>query len=524
MVKNNRLTLHVRETDIAFSEGFAPRQQHNNMESRKNIITNSGEGQCLSPQDRKAVTDIATFMELTEDCSSVNYPLCNLIPEIIDEANIVSSFNRVIRNLRQSATEAEKKDCVVIDGREYTRRQARYVRQKEAIIKQQAESIGNGTFRISKLTSFETQDGPKIRTVQAPIVVERMGSNCIMEIIENRLAPVLIKNTAASIKGRGPHGLFHEIQAAIEANPNLKFYYQSDYQGYYDNIVHNKMIAVIERYISDPVLLPILRNFVKALHPNGNVGISKGLRSSQFFGNLYLNDLDHAMIEKYDAVYYFRFCDDTFILGESKRELWRLRDCLHKECAELGLTIKSSERIAPISAGMDALGYVNFGDHSRIRKRTKQNAARKLAKVKSRKRRQEIIGSFKGMACHADCKYIFHLITGKRMKKFSELGVTYTPADGKKRFPRKVMRLGAIQNKALEIHDYEVGMNTSQGDDRYLVSFKDKATGEWGKFFTASEEMKNILDQISDIEDGFPFETTIVSEIFDGNKQKFSFT
>lgn len=56
------------------------------------------------------------------------------------------------------------------------------------------------------------------------------------------------------------------------------------------------------------------------------------------------------------------------------------------------------------------------------------------------------------------------------------------------------------------------------------VIFKDKATGEWGKFFTASEEMKNILDQISDIEDGFPFETTIVSEIFDGNKQKFSFT
>lgn len=494
------------------------------MESRKNIITKRGEGQCLSPQDRKAVTDIATFMELTEDCPSVNYPLCNLIPEIIAEDNIISSFNRVIKNLRQSATDAEKKDCVVIDGNEYTRRQARYIRQKDAIVAYLKQSIKSGDFRISKLTSFATKDGPKMRIVQAPIVVERMGSNSIMEVIEKRLAPVLIKSTAASIKGRWPHGLFHEIQDAIKVNPNLKYYYQTDYQGYYDNIIHDRMITVIERYISDPVLLPILHNFVKALHPDGDVGISKGLRSSQFFGNLYLNDLDHAMIEKHGAAYYFRFCDDTFILAESKKELWRLRECLHEESAKLGLTIKSSERIAPISAGMDALGYVNFGDYARIRRRTKQNAARKLAKIKSRKRRQEIIGSFKGMACHADCKYIFHLITGKRMKKFSELGVTYTPADGKKRFPGKVMRLGAIQNKALEIHDYEVGMNTSQGDDRYLVSFKDKATGEWGKFFTASEEMKNILDQISDIEDGFPFETTIVSEIFDGNKQKFSFT
>ncbi len=35
-------------------------------------------------------------------------------------------------------------------------------------------------------------------------------------------------------------------------------------------------------------------------------------------------------------------------------------------------------------------------------------------------------------------------------------------------------------------------------------------------FFTASKEMQNILDQVSDIEDGFPFETTITMEMFDG--------
>ena len=31
-----------------------------------------------------------------------------------------------------------------------------------------------------------------------------------------------------------------------------------------------------------------------------------------------------------------------------------------------------------------------------------------------------------------------------------------------------------------------------------------------------SKEMQNILDQVSDIEDGFPFETTITMEMFDG--------
>lgn len=150
---------------------------------------------------------------------------------------------------------------------------------------------------------------------------------------------------------------------------------------------------------------------MKALYPDGECGISKGLRSSQFLGNLYHNDIDHRMIDVHGARYYFRFCDDIFILGESKRELWRLRDCLHIEADKMGLTIKSSERVAPISAGMDALGYVNYGSHTLLRKRIKVNAARKLSKLKSRKRRQQIIGSFKGMACHADCKHLFYILT-----------------------------------------------------------------------------------------------------------------
>lgn len=74
--------------------------------------------------------------------------------------------------------------------------------------------------------------------------------------------------------------------------------------------------------------------------------------------------------------------------------------------------------------------------------------------------------------------------------------MTYTPADGKKRFPGKVTRLGDIVNIPVEIHDYET-LDTKFGEDRYLVSFKNPATQEWGKFFTASDEMKGILDQIA---------------------------
>lgn len=110
------------------------------------------------------------------------------------------------------------------------------------------------------------------------------------------------------------------------------------------------------------------------------------------------------------------------------------------------------------------------------------------------------------------------------MKKFSELGVSYTPLDGKKRFSGEIVRLGAIVNKEIEVHDFERDVKTAHGDQRYLVSFRDKSTGEFGKFFTNSEEMKSILESLSKIQDAFPFETTIRSEIYSGGKTKYKFT
>ena len=163
------------------------------------------------------------------------------------------------------------------------------------------------------------------------------------------------------------------------------------------------MYADLKEYVSDPIILKIFSNFVHLL----SNGLSKGLRSSQCFANLHLSPIDHYMKEIVGVRYYYRYCDDIVMMSTDKRELWKWRDILHEELSKLGLHIKPSEAVRPVSVGLDYLGYVHYEDYSLIRKRTKQKAARHLAKVRSRKRRQEIIGSFKGMACHADCKHLF---------------------------------------------------------------------------------------------------------------------
>lgn len=443
----------------------------------------------------------------------IRFPLDNLIPEIVSEENMGESFDYVISHL------------------EHPRQREMYRPKRLTIIESLRREIGAGSFRIvrSDVRDLHVTEGYKERDVQAPTVVKRVGIHAIMVVIEKYTYPTLIKNTAASIKGRGMHWLHHVVEEDLTNAPEQsQYYYQNDIHHYYDSIDQVRMMQIIRKYVSDPILLPILDSFI-TLMPQG---LSKGLRSSQCFANLYLNEVDHEM-QKYVKHYekdgethylYYRYCDDTVMLASTKKELWQLRNIHIAAVARLGLEVKPSEAVRPLDVGLDFLGYVHYGTHSLLRKRIKQKAARKLAKVKSRKRRQEIIGSFKGMACHADCKHLFYKLTNQKMKKFSEMGVSYTPADGKKRFPGKTMRLGAIVNKNIEVHDYETGINTSQGENRYVVSFRDKQTGDWGKFFTASEEMKNILDQISDIEDGFPFETTIVSEVFDGGKVKYKFS
>ena len=177
----------------------------------------------------------------------------------------------------------------------------------------------------------------------------------------------------------------------------------------------------------------------------------------------------------------------------------------------------------PLGEGVDFLGYVTFGaDHVRLRKRIKQKFARKMHEVKSRRRRRELIASFYGMAKHADCHTLFKKLTGKDMRSFKDLNVSYKPEDGKKRFPGVVVSIRELVNLPIVVKDFETGIKTEQGEDRCIVAIE--MNGEPKKFFTNSEEMKNILLQVKDMPDGFPFETTIKTETFGKGRTKYIFT
>lgn len=108
------------------------------------------------------------------------------------------------------------------------------------------------------------------------------------------------------------------------------------------------------------------------------------------------------------------------------------------------------------------------------------------------------------------------------MRSFKDLNVSYKPADGKKRFPGSVVSIRELVNLPIIVKDFELSIKTEQGEDRCIVSIEQN--GEAKKFFTNSEEMKNILQQISELPDGLPFETTIRTETFGKGRTKYVFS
>ena len=427
-----------------------------------------------------------------------------IIEEIVDYSNMAESFNQVLRGKK-------RKRC----------RQGRYLlAHREEVIQELTKQIADGSFRVSGYREREIMEGGKLRRIQVLTMKDRIAVHAIMAVVDKHLKKRFIRTTSASIEGRGMHDLMKYISQDLKEDPEgTRYCYKFDISKFYENVKQDFVMYCVRRVFKDKTLISLLDSFVRMMPE----GISIGLRSSQGLGNLLLSVyLDHYLKDRYGVRHFYRYCDDGVVLGNAKSELWKIRDVVHEQLEQIDLKVKANERVFPVDEGIDFLGYVIYPDHVRLRKRIKQKFARKMHEVKSRKRRRVLIASFYGMAKHANCIMLFNKLTGKEMKSFKDLNVAYKPEDGKKRFAGEVVNIRELVNLAIVVKDFETGIKTSQGEDRCIVAIE--VDGKLKKFFTNSEEMKNILQQVSEMPDGFPFETTIKSETFGKGRTKYVFT
>ena len=422
-----------------------------------------------------------------------------LIEQVIEESNLLGAFHIVMR------------------GKKRTRTVRHFKKNRDAILQEISDEIKTGRYAPSGFREFTVMENGKLRDIQSLPFKDRIALHAIMAVLNKALGGMLIRDTYASLPNRGIHDGLNRIRMALKDAPGTRYCLKLDLKKFYHNVDQDILIERLGRKIKDRMMLDTLVRIIRSFGP----GLAIGYHSSQLLGNFYLCLLDHFV--KYDlrVKHYFRYCDDIVILAPTKEYLHgvlgKMREVIE---GQLHLTVKKNYQIFPVeSRGIDFLGYVIRHNYVLVRKHIKQRVARRLHKVKSRKRRYVVLASFWGWIKHCNGKHLFFKFTN--MKSFKDLGVTYKPADGKKRFEGNLTPLSNLQNCKITVVDFETDIKTKQGDGRYVVQYE--MEGQKGKFITASDEMKNILDQIKEMGE-LPFETVIRREIFGGNKTKYNFT
>jgi hypothetical protein len=105
-----------------------------------------------------------------------------------------------------------------------------------------------------------------------------------------------------------------------------------------------------------------------------------GNLTSQFFANVYLNELDYFVKHTLKAKFYIRYVDDFVILHSSQKqlEIWKREiDKFLREKLKIELHPDKS-RVIPLSRGIDFVGFRNFNHYRLLRKRNIRNVLNKI--------------------------------------------------------------------------------------------------------------------------------------------------
>ncbi len=129
-----------------------------------------------------------------------------------------------------------------------------------------------------------------------------------------------------------------------------------------------------------------------------------GNLTSQFFANIYLNELDKFLKHQLKSKFYIRYVDDFIILHKSKDQLkiWK-KEINNFLKIDLKLELHPDKsKIIPISRGIDFVGFRNFYHFKLLRKRNIKNMNLKLNKYQqgeiSKQKIQEIFQGWKAYA------------------------------------------------------------------------------------------------------------------------------
>jgi len=203
----------------------------------------------------------------------------------------------------------------------------------------------------------------KRRLISAAPFRDRVVHHALMQVIEPMLEARFSEHSWACRTGKGTHAAVARYQMWAG---RYAYALKMDIADYFASIDRDRLLAKLAGIVEDPHVLQLIRHIVASSH--GDQGLPLGNLTSQVFGNLYLNDLDHFVTETLGFKAYLRYVDDMLILSDNKAELWVALERIRQKLAEDGLVLHPRKvYVTPTSAGVDVLGYRVYPRHRLLR-------------------------------------------------------------------------------------------------------------------------------------------------------------
>lgn len=266
------------------------------------------------------------------------------------------------------------------------------------------------------LKTFILRD-PKTRKISKSDFRDRIIHHALIRIIDPIFDKIFIYDCSANRKGKGTLFAikrFHKFIKKVSRNGKTKgwfnnnqisgYCFKADIKHYFQEVNHNVLLETIKRKISDEKTISLIKKILENGKEVEGKGMPLGNLTSQFFANLYLNELDYFVKHKLKAKYYIRYVDDFVILHNSKEQLtiWKERiNNFLKEILKLELHPDKS-KIISLSRGIDFVGFRNFYYHKLLRKR---NIKKILITIQKHKRKEisrtKLLESYQGWQAYA---------------------------------------------------------------------------------------------------------------------------
>jgi hypothetical protein len=258
---------------------------------------------------------------------------------------------------------------------------------------------------------------PKAREVYAAQYEDRVVHHWLAPQLEAAIDRDFIHDAASNRRGKGTHFAVDRVQSFMRRMAGRGYFLQLDIANFFNSIHHPTLLELLSRKLQKAVKRrrmplaqarqcyriaqrivrqPLVREAIhlcsadayRCVPPHkrlanapSDTGLPIGNLTSQFFANLYLDELDQFVKHELKCRYYVRYVDDSILLHPDRAQLAHWHQAIAAFLQErLRLQLKPDFTLAPLNQGANFLGYIIRPGYRLVRRRVVGNLHDRLAR------------------------------------------------------------------------------------------------------------------------------------------------